>query len=368
MVFKVTSYMATGVRFALAGPVLACLYRGLGHVAVGLSSIAQWPYLYSWLAVYFHTHGEDLEGTRRPGVISFGNPSLRYFYRGADLRLISTSSGAGVAPIRSWWEHDFFLGGRANDTNFLEELRESPQRLLFARQFGYCQDLPGDLGARAIQREATSLSELVTLWKVSLICPCGQLDLPLPGGPTRDPGTTFAYYTWWKEHMSPRFQQGRLEPTVSAAAGSGEEEEDYDSDRSHPRRRRPKGKKQVSAPSASKKRAPLTALNDASTSASKKKKALVEAQPASLPSLPTFLPPISEIEPHIEPQPSCPSLELDPPETVQISSSPEVSEAPHEELSHPKATVQIDLCVVPTPRGYGGGGDSCGGCPSLDSA
>ncbi|KAG9457698.1 hypothetical protein H6P81_002206 [Aristolochia fimbriata] len=48
---------------------------------------------------------------------------------------------------------------------------------------------------------------------------------------------------------------------------------------------------------ASKNRAPLSALNDASASGSKKKKVRVEAQPASLPLSPTFLPPISEIEP-----------------------------------------------------------------------
>ncbi|KAG9458866.1 hypothetical protein H6P81_003374 [Aristolochia fimbriata] len=183
MVFKVASYMAAGVRFALAGPSLACLYRGLGHVAAGLSSIAQWSYLYSWLAVYFHTHEEDLEGARRP------------------VRL-------------------------------------------------------------------------------------------------------------------------ELAPTVYAAEDS-EEEEVYVSDRSHPHRRcrskgkKSKGKKQVGAPSANKKRAPLTVLNEASTPV--KKKPPRETPPASFPpSPPTFLPPILETEPHTEPQTSCPP-EIDPPiETVHI--------------------------------------------------
>ncbi|KAG9453682.1 hypothetical protein H6P81_006586 [Aristolochia fimbriata] len=77
MVFKVASYMATGVRFTFASPALACLYKGLGHAAAGWPSMAQWPYLYTWLAVYFHTHGEDLEVSRCPGMISFWNPSLR---------------------------------------------------------------------------------------------------------------------------------------------------------------------------------------------------------------------------------------------------------------------------------------------------
>ncbi|KAG9441994.1 hypothetical protein H6P81_017848 [Aristolochia fimbriata] len=99
-------------------------------------------------------------------------------------------------------------------------------------------------------------------------------------------------------------------------------------------------------------RAPLTTLKDASGSASKKKKkARVEAQPTSVPSPPTFLPPISEVETHVEPQPSCPRPELNPPETVHISSSPEASDAPREEVSHPTSTVQTCSCVVATPEG-----------------
>ncbi|KAG9438676.1 hypothetical protein H6P81_021380 [Aristolochia fimbriata] len=198
MVFKVASYMATGVRFALAGPALACLYKGLGHAAAGWPSMAQWPYLYTWLAVYFHTHGEDLE------------PDLR--------------DSSAIVKIS-----------------------------------------PGDMGITANHREISSLSELVALWKTSIVRPCGRLDLPPSGerDPSRDPGTTPAYYTWWTTHMSSLFQQNRLEsaPVVSAVEDS---DEDYDSDRSHPRKRRPKGKRPVGASSASKKRAPLTILADAS--------------------------------------------------------------------------------------------------------
>ncbi|KAG9450645.1 hypothetical protein H6P81_010610 [Aristolochia fimbriata] len=136
----------------------------------------------------------------------------------------------------------------------------------------------------------------------------------------------------------------RLEPTVSATAGSDGEEEDYDSDRSHPRKRRSKGKKPVSASPANKKRAPLITLKDASGSASRKKKARVEVQPTSLPSPLTFIPPISEVEP----QPSCPPLELDPPNTVHIPSSPEApkAEAPQEEASLLASTVPIGSCTI----------------------
>ncbi|KAG9442164.1 hypothetical protein H6P81_018018 [Aristolochia fimbriata] len=102
---------------------------------------------------------------------------------------------------------------------------------------------------------------------------------------------------------------------------------------------------------AKKKRAPLTTLTEASGSASKKKKARVEVQPTSLPSPPTFLPPISKIKPPVEPQPSCPPLELNPPETFHISSSPEAPEAPQEEVSHPASIVQIGSCVVAALEG-----------------
>ncbi|KAG9442229.1 hypothetical protein H6P81_018083 [Aristolochia fimbriata] len=199
---------------------------GLGHTAAGTSSITQWPYLYSWLAVYFHTHREDLGGSRCRGL-SFGNPSLR--------RSVTEELACDLfrhLPVPMW--HRYVLGA-ANTFALVDERKKPISRqhyesllsvrccslmarrsirffvepycpIRFARQFGYCQDLPGDLGVRADQRETTSLSELVALWKTSFVRLCGRLDLPLSEGPTRDLGTTFAYYTWWRYHMSPRFQ------------------------------------------------------------------------------------------------------------------------------------------------------------------
>ncbi|KAG9445024.1 hypothetical protein H6P81_016364 [Aristolochia fimbriata] len=190
-----------------------------------------------------------------------------------------------------------------------------------------------DLWARANQREATSLSELVTLWEASFIHPFGRLDLPLPGRPTQDPGTTFAYYTWWREHVSPRFQR-RLEQTISEVAGSDGEDEDYDSDWCHPRRRRPKGKKPVSATS--------------------KKKARVEVQPTSLPSPPTFLPPISEEaaeEATIEEEAPAPVFQEEAPALVFQEETPAPVVEEVVEIEAP--TVQEEASVVqeeaPTP-------------------
>ncbi|KAG9450352.1 hypothetical protein H6P81_010317 [Aristolochia fimbriata] len=351
MVFKVASYMATGVRFALAGPALACLYKGLGHAGCWMAIDGSWPYLYTWLARLLSHTREDLEVSRRPGMISFGDPSLkRNFTEDQACDLFQR------LPVPVW--HRYVLA--TAKTSFLVDERKKPiarqhyESLLsvrscfltvrrsihffvepycparFARQFGYCQDLPGDMGITANQREISSLSELVALWKTSIVRPCGRLDLPPSGerDPSRDPGTTPAYYTWWTTHMSSLFQQNRLEsaPVVSAVEDS---DEDYDSDRSHPRKRRPNGKRPVGASSASKKRAPLTILADDSGSASKKKKARKEVPPASFPpSPPTFLPPIPETKPPT----SCPS-ENPPIEMVQILSSPEAPAAPQEEAS-----------------------------------
>ncbi|KAG9449902.1 hypothetical protein H6P81_009867 [Aristolochia fimbriata] len=302
-VFKVASYMATGIRFALDDPALACLYRGLGQATAGLSSIAQWSYLYSWLAVYFYTHGEDLEGVRCPGMISFGNPSLQRTFDEEQVRDLFRR-----LPVSVW--NRYILGGNTISSLVVESKalisRPAYESLLSV----LC--LCGNLGIARICSWIWGLrpvsGRLVTLWEAKLVRPCGQLDLPLRGEPTRDPRTTFVYYTWWKEHMFPQFEQGRLESTASVAAGSSGQEEDYDSDHSHPCRRRPEGKKQIVAPSANKKRAPLTSLNGAFAS---KKKELVEAQPASLPSPPTFLPPILETEP---PPTSCPPMEPPEPE------------------------------------------------------
>ncbi|KAG9444752.1 hypothetical protein H6P81_016092 [Aristolochia fimbriata] len=318
MVFKVASYMATGVRFALAGPTLACLYKGLGQAVAGWPSIVPWPYLYSWLAVYFHTHGEDLGGAHRPGMVAFGNPSLRRNFDEDQAHnlfrrlpvLVWNRYALGWNSVSALVDEPklkrplpkaayesllsvrcCFLTARRSLRYFIEPY--NPTR--FARQFGYCQDLPGEF--KTNRREVTSLSELMNLWRASVIRPCGRLDLPLPGEPTRDPGVTLAYYNWWKEHMSPHFEVNPLGllPAVSAV-GDSEEDEDYDSDRSHPRKRRPKGRKQVVASSVKKKRAPLTVLNDASTSM--KKKPRKEVPLVSFPpSPPTFLPSIPEIEP-----------------------------------------------------------------------
>ncbi|KAG9446718.1 hypothetical protein H6P81_012846 [Aristolochia fimbriata] len=121
------------------------------------------------------------------------------------------------------------------------------------------------MGIAPNHREISSLSELVALWKTSIARPCGRLDLPPSGerDPSRDPGTTSAYYTWWMTHMSSLFQLFLQDENS---------DEDYDNDRSHPAWRRLNGKRPVGASSASKKRAPLTILADASGSASKKKK------------------------------------------------------------------------------------------------
>ncbi|KAG9458412.1 hypothetical protein H6P81_002920 [Aristolochia fimbriata] len=326
MVFKVAIYIASGVRFALAGPALACLYKGLGQAVAGWPSIVQWPYLYSWLAVYFHSHGEDLGGAHRPGMVAFGNPSLR--------RVFDEDQAHNLfrrLPVLVW--NRYALGWNSVSALVDEPKQKRPlpkaayESLLSVRWY-FLMDLPGDLGFKTNRREVTSLSELMNLWRASVIRPCGRLDLPLPGEPTRDPGVTLAYYNWWKEHISPHFEQNRLEllPAVSAV-GDSEEDEDYDSDRSYPRKRRPKGKKQVVVSSVKKKRAPLTVLNDASPSM--KKKPRKEVPPVSIPpSPPTFLPPIPEIEPPTSSLPEHPPVE-----TVHISSSSEAPKAPPEGMS-----------------------------------
>ncbi|KAG9442486.1 hypothetical protein H6P81_018340 [Aristolochia fimbriata] len=296
MVFKVGSYMAIGVSFALAGPALACLYKDLGQAVVGWPLIAQWPCIPGWQST-FTLMGRILKEPvvqarnlfrRLPVLVwnryALGGNSVSFLVDDSTLKKqLSKATYESLLSVRCC-----FLTVHRSIRYFIE-----PYPTRFVRQFGYCQDLPGDLGVKATNR------------------------------------------------LEPA-------PTVSAAENS-EEEEDYDSDRSHSRRRhRSKGKKPVGVSLANKKRAPLAALNDTSV----KKKPRKEAPPVSFPpSPPTFLPPIPEIEPHLEPQTSCPPKTNPPIETVQILSSPEAPEAPQEEVSSPGAIAQTDLSVVAALEG-----------------
>ncbi|KAG9450616.1 hypothetical protein H6P81_010581 [Aristolochia fimbriata] len=215
-------------------------------------------------------------------MVSFGNPSLQHAFDEEQARDLFRRLPVLVL--------NRYILGASTDSSLVDEPKAPTSRLTYE---SLLSDLPGDLGAKASQRETSSLSELLTLWEASLVHPCGRLDLPLRGEPTRDPGTTFAYYTWWKEHILPRFEgvvEKRRIMTVIVPIRADE------------------GRK------ANKKRAPLATLNGASAL---KEKLRVEAQPASHPSPPTFLPPILETEPghSLLPQTSCPPvLEMKPPE------------------------------------------------------
>ncbi|KAG9444851.1 hypothetical protein H6P81_016191 [Aristolochia fimbriata] len=174
------------------------------------------------------------------------------------------------------------------------------------RQFGYCQDLPGDMGITANHRRLALYRSWWPFGKPALLDPLWRLDLP----PSEN-GT----------HLETR---GPLQLIILGGRPTCRH---YFSDRSHPHSPRRRARGQLVLLRRARRGLLLPFWRGASGYASKKKKARKEVPPASFPpSPPTFLPPIPETEPPT----SCPS-ENPPIEMVQISSSPQAPVAPQEE-------------------------------------
>ncbi|KAG9442399.1 hypothetical protein H6P81_018253 [Aristolochia fimbriata] len=183
-----------GSAFALAVLPWPAFTKVWDTLAAGWPSMARWPYLYTWLAVYFHTHREDLEVSRRPGMISFGDPSLKRNFtedQACDLfQCLPVRCGIDMflppPKLLSWWTKK-----EADSRQHYESLLASPNCFLttgpihffvepycparFARQFGYCQDLPGDMGITANHRRLALYRSWWPFGKPALFGPCGGL-------------------------------------------------------------------------------------------------------------------------------------------------------------------------------------------------
>jgi len=217
-VFKVASLMAHGKKFSLAVPVLASIYRGLKEISTSSNlSVANiiFPihYVYGWLGEYFGTHHRanrshrsiplcKISGEKMAKCFNFTDAQKLFqqddarrlhhlaMLQGRDLHL--TDNGK---LSNSWNEYIISLRSGyvtlRHDSNFIVE-SYSPIR--FSRQFGFCQDVPGDLVERPYDG---TLLTLVQLWNSSfrlntfskvMIPTC-----PLEGAPLM----TREYVDWW---------------------------------------------------------------------------------------------------------------------------------------------------------------------------
>ncbi|KAL0455264.1 UNVERIFIED_CONTAM: hypothetical protein Slati_0865600 [Sesamum latifolium] len=83
--FKVASIMAAGRRVGFAVPILASIYKGLNKIS-GSSRLIRVPssflihFVYSWIAYYFKTHYQVLQGVRGPEMTLFsGEGGAKYY-------------------------------------------------------------------------------------------------------------------------------------------------------------------------------------------------------------------------------------------------------------------------------------------------
>ncbi|KAL0328052.1 UNVERIFIED_CONTAM: hypothetical protein Scaly_2237800 [Sesamum calycinum] len=83
--FKVASIMVAGRRIGLVVPVLASIYKSLNKI-FGFSRLIRVPspfsihFVYSWIAHYFKTHYQVLQGVRGPKMMFFSDEGGAKYY------------------------------------------------------------------------------------------------------------------------------------------------------------------------------------------------------------------------------------------------------------------------------------------------
>lgn len=170
--FKIASMMASGEVFCLGVPVLASIYKGLNAIAstkdpVKTSTCFPAHYVYAWIGQYFDTHSLKTRKSSLPPMVKFSGEGTMHFYNEGSSREQLRNSGHinwAANPFGKRYDetvlddgrlvpHKFaflmsirssFLTLRCQDDHIIEPY--SPHR--FSRQFGFHQDLPGDLVKR----------------------------------------------------------------------------------------------------------------------------------------------------------------------------------------------------------------------------
>ncbi|KAH0722656.1 hypothetical protein KY290_005312 [Solanum tuberosum] len=226
-VFKVASLMAHGKKFSLAVPVLASIYRGLKEISTSSNlSVANiiFPihYVYGWLGEYFGTHHRANRSHRSIPLCKISGEKMAKCFNFTDAQKLFQQDDA----LRL--HHLAML----HDSNFIVE-SYSPIR--FSRQFGFCQDVPGDLVERPYDG---TLLTLVQLWNSSfrlntfskvMIQMC-----PLEGAPLM----TREYVDWWPSQRM-NTSQGNLHIILKktkqdSTSTSSKGASDQSKEKSHP--------------------------------------------------------------------------------------------------------------------------------------
>ncbi|XP_021299429.1 uncharacterized protein LOC110428080 [Herrania umbratica] len=221
--FKIASLIATGSKGVnLAIPVLAQIYRGLNQIALSTqagSSDACFPihYVYGWLGYYFETHFSTPQEVIGPSMVKFsGEGGAKYFSEPEarnlihtklvwDANLYSKNRGEIIIDTRPLdpLRHDYlvsvrssYLPVRCHNTIIVEPY--IPHR--FGRQFGFCQDVPGNL---KINIRSGSVDDLLKFWQTCTLSNT-QPRLISPARPLNiNDQATASYMEWWSQVHNP---------------------------------------------------------------------------------------------------------------------------------------------------------------------
>ncbi|XP_070014403.1 uncharacterized protein [Nicotiana sylvestris] len=220
-VFKVASLMARGVKFSLAVLLLASIYHGLREISTSNDLIASdviFPihYVCGWMGEYFETHHRVNHMNRSLPLCKILGEKVDKYFNLSDARRLFQRDDARqlyhLALLRGKELHftengklsdsfsEFFISLRSSyltlrhDATFIVE-SYNPHR--FSRQFGFCQDIPGDLMEQPYDG---TLQALVQLWDSSTRLGT-SLKFIVPLRPLNDVTLmTREYIDWWPIH------------------------------------------------------------------------------------------------------------------------------------------------------------------------
>jgi hypothetical protein len=233
-IFKVASSMARGKKYCLAVPVLATIYKGLNDIAsssVPSKCDTTFPahYLNAWLAEYFATHFDLPEASPLdPCMVRFsGEGAAKYFEEAEARKLFRSITKFKFHRLALFKGHqeiledndqlsdsyvDYFisqrlsyLSSRRGDLSVLEPY--SPHR--FGRQFGFTQDIPGEIKE---DLRTAPLERVMHLWHRCLRINTKSQFL-VPSRPPSDAAPcTKDYMDWWAKRSDGFFSSDPSQP------------------------------------------------------------------------------------------------------------------------------------------------------------
>ncbi|KAG5553873.1 hypothetical protein RHGRI_011665 [Rhododendron griersonianum] len=243
-VFKVASMMAQGKRFSLAVPVLASIYHGLREITSSpnpskCGAVFPIHYVYGWLSRYYDSYflsASDKFNCAARMVRLAGEKKAKHFspQEACDLLKGITPSTLSLLALTkpkqgivtdhgkhsdSWNDYlislkSSYLTLRRGNEHIVEPY--SPYR--FARQFRFCQDIPGKL------REELSTGTLETIYQLWESCTRlnTRAEFMIPSHSFEGLATK-EYAEWWEKSSSSfcKYKPACAKPDSSPVAPKG---------------------------------------------------------------------------------------------------------------------------------------------------